>query len=155
MVSVVLLQCACVVGSAGRVDCRLSIGISRRRMRLCGIRMGSSGNVERGIKTNLGETDIGGLLTEALTADVHLKPSVLATQVNFTLHVAIRNMLEELVSPYAVLADQTGAVGADTAESAQLLASPFLLYRFSIPSRLPPSFILGVDWIVHRGIISG
>jgi hypothetical protein len=34
------------------------------------------------IETNLGETDVGGLLTEALTADVHLKPSVLATYVH-------------------------------------------------------------------------
>ena len=45
----------------------------------------------------LGETNIGGLLTEALTADVH-----------------------------AVLADQTGAVGADTAFAGALavLAGP-------------------------------
>lgn len=122
---------------------------------MCGIRMGSDGIVERGIKTNLGETNIGGLLTEALTADVHLKRSVLATQVHVMSHLAICNMLEGLISPYAVLADQTGAVGADTAEGAQLLASPFVLYRFLIPSRIPPSFILGVDWIVHRGIIAG
>jgi hypothetical protein len=32
----------------------------------------SDRTVERGIETNLGETDVGGLLTEALTADVHL-----------------------------------------------------------------------------------
>jgi hypothetical protein len=67
-------------------------------------------------------------------------------------HIAVRNM-QGSVSPYAVLADQTGAVGADTAEGAHILASPFLLYRFSIPSRIPPSFFLGVDWIVHRGIV--
>ncbi|CAI7646713.1 unnamed protein product [Penicillium viridicatum] len=84
------------------------------------------GTVERGIETNLSETDVGGLLTEALTADVHLKPAVLATQVHVTSHIAIRNMLEGSVSPYSVLADQTGAVGADTAEGARILASPFL-----------------------------
>jgi hypothetical protein len=39
-------------------------------------------------------------------------------------------MLEGSVSPYAVLADQTGAVGADTAEGAQILASPFLVSIF-------------------------
>lgn len=27
------------------------------------------------VETNLVETDVGGLLTEALTADVHLKPN--------------------------------------------------------------------------------
>lgn len=124
-------------------------------MWLCGLRMESDRTVERGIETNLGETDVGGLLTEALTADVHLKPAVLATQVHVTSHIAHCNMLQGSVSPYAVLADQTGAVGADTAEGAQILASPFLLYRFSIPSRPPPSFLLGVDWIVHRGIVVG
>lgn len=42
-------------------------------MWLCDIRMGSDRTVERGIETNLGEADVGRLLTEALTADVHLK----------------------------------------------------------------------------------
>lgn len=111
-------------GGSRFVDCRLDFHVGR--MWLCDVRMGSDRTVERGIETNLSETDVGGLLTEALTADVHLKPAVLATQVHVTSHIAIRNMLEGSVSPYSVLADQTGAVGADTAEGARILASPFL-----------------------------
>jgi hypothetical protein len=69
---------------------------------LCGVRIESDRTVERGIETNLGETDVGGLLTEALTADVHLKPSVLATYVHVMPHIAIRNMFEGwfLLTPY-------------------------------------------------------
>lgn len=79
--------------------------------------------------TNLGETDVGGLLTEALTADVHLE-SVLAR-----VHFACCIWKMQLVRgcPYAVLADQTGAVRADTAEGAQLLAFPFLISSGSSP----------------------
>lgn len=41
-------------------------------------------------------------------------------------------MFKGPVFPYAVLADQTGAVGADTAEGAQILAIPFQFMSISI-----------------------
>ena len=56
-------------------------------------RMSSRGGRAKGL-TNLVETDVGGLLTEALTADVQ-----------------------------AILADETGLVGADTAVYMSVLHS--------------------------------
>jgi hypothetical protein len=85
------------------------------------IRRGLSGIVDRGIETNLGETDVCGLLAEALTADVHLE-SILATNVHITPQIVFCNFFKSFGFPYAVLADQTGAVGADTAEGAHILA---------------------------------
>ena len=52
-------------------DCRIEY--SCRVKCLWGIRIELGSIVEQGMETNLVETDVGGLLTEALTADVHLK----------------------------------------------------------------------------------
>jgi len=74
-------------------------------------------SVERKVETNLVETDVGGLLTEALTADVHLKRTRIShTIVQFDTEFMHCTQDPGRVSTYAVLADQTSAVGADTAE---------------------------------------
>lgn len=55
-------------------------------------------------ETNLGETNVGGLLTEALTADVHLY-RVLA---RFRSHIAKRNILVGLYLRRTCGSDQRG-----------------------------------------------
>lgn len=67
--------------------------------------------------TNLVETDVGGLLTEALTADVHLIEPVLAIFLPSTQRTSSAAIRLQGGRTYAVLADQTSAVGADTADS--------------------------------------
>lgn len=66
-------------------------------------------------KTNLVETDVRGLLTEALTADVHLYARRPVSHYSSTPDIFRIAVDFSGGYPYPVLADQTGAVGADTA----------------------------------------
>lgn len=98
-------------------------------------------------ETNLVETDVRGLLTEALTADVHLYTSQLAI---IPAPPIFSHRVDFNGYPYPILADQTGAVGADTAvlfqhnESAHNFLShfricpPFDSFLLSSP-KLPPN----------------
>lgn len=80
--------------------------------------LGSAGVNDEG--TNLVETDVGGLLTEALTADVE-----------------------------AVLADQTGSVGADAAVELQKKSIVSISVLLSSFAHFPPPSDSSLTQAVH------
>jgi hypothetical protein len=105
--------------------------------------------------TNLVETNVGGLLTEALTADVHLKSrkypiSNLSHKTHsssiFISHIQISNKGNRFT--YTVLADQTSAVGADT-------AIEFVNIHLDLPIPNPRSHIPGTDIDMIKRTIDG
>jgi hypothetical protein len=51
-------------------------------MWLCGVRIELDRTVERGIETNLGETDVGGLLTEALSTTDNREFAITTTTIH-------------------------------------------------------------------------